>query len=271
MRRVHYIAAAGFLAAFLAAAPLEAADDDEPDIWPLLREQVFGDRPIAEEDGMVLLDAPVTALDAAVVPITVRIPSSVNVRPKSLTLFIDENPDPKVATLTYGPAAPASGERSFNTRVRIERFSNVRAILEAEDGSLHMATKFVQAAGGCAAMNAKDADAERENLGRMRLKVIPPDSASDPNWTAQVMIKHPNSNGMQLDIDSGGYIPERYVKDVTVLRDGDLVFQLDGTFSISTNPSFRFTFAKGAENDLDVTVVDTDGATFEGHTGEKDS
>ena len=39
-----------------------------------------------------------------------------------------------------------------STRVRIDSFSHVRAVLETEDGTLHMATKFVAAAGGCGAM-----------------------------------------------------------------------------------------------------------------------
>ncbi|ODR98780.1 hypothetical protein AUC68_06110 [Methyloceanibacter methanicus] len=134
-----------------------------------------------------------------------------------------------------------------------------------------MATKYVQAAGGCAAMNAKDADEERKGLGRMQVKAIAPDRAGDPIWTGQVMIKHPNSNGMQLDIDTGGYIPKRYVKAVAVTRDGERVFDLDATFSISTNPNFRFSFANGTNNDLDVTIVDTDGETFEGRTGPKDA
>lgn len=250
-----------------APQPAMAGEADLPDVWTALRAQTFGDRSIAEEDGMVTLDAPVTALDAAVVPLTVHVPASVEGRPKSLTLFIDQNPDPKVATLTFGPAAGAEGERFFNTRVRIERFSHVRAVLETEDGTLHMATKYVQAAGGCAAMNAKDPDEERKGLGRIQVKTIPPDQDGSPNWTGQVMIKHPNSNGMQMDIDSGGYIPMRYVKDVSVSRDGEEVFSLDATFSISTNPNFRFSFGKGNENELEVTIVDTDGETFEGTTG----
>ena len=76
------------------------------------------------------------------------------------------------------------------------------------------------------------------------------------------MIKHPNSNGMQLDIHTANVIPARFVKDVTVKRDGELVFQMASTFSISTNPNFRFTFGRGPNNGLDVAVTDTDGAVF---------
>ncbi|ODR98781.1 hypothetical protein AUC68_06115 [Methyloceanibacter methanicus] len=108
------------LAAVLATAVLlswpsaaTAGEDDLPDVWTALRAQTFGDRPITEDDGTVTLDAPVTALDAAVVPLTVHIPSSVKGRPKSLTLFIDQNPDPRVATLTFGPAVGDGGARFF--------------------------------------------------------------------------------------------------------------------------------------------------------------
>ena len=70
-----------------------------------------------------------------------------------------------MAKFSFGPAEGAGGERSISTRVRIDNFSHVRAILETADGSLHMATKFVQAAGGCGAMNAKDPDKENVDIG----------------------------------------------------------------------------------------------------------
>ena len=76
------------------------------------------------------------------------------------------------------------------------------------------------------------------------------------------MIKHPNSNGMQLNINTADLIPARFVKDVVVKRDGELVFQMESTFSISTNPNFRFTFGKGASNNLNVAITDTDGTVF---------
>lgn len=272
MRAVPQLAAAlAITMLFALPAPATAGEDDLPDVWSGVRANTFGDRPIAEEDGMVLLDAPVTALDAAVVPLTVHIPPSVKGRPKSLTLFVDQNPDPRVATLTFGPAAGDGGERFFNTRVRIERFSHVRAILETEDGTLHMATKYVQAAGGCAAVNAKDADAARKGIGRMKVQAIAPEQDDNPLWTGQVMIKHPNSNGLQRDIDTAGFIPAHYVKDVRVSRDGETVFDIDATFALSTNPNFRFSFEKGTDNALDVTIIDTDGETFEGQTASKSS
>jgi len=256
--------------AFTITLPVTNASAEE-DLWPLLRSQAFGDRPIQEESGMVVLEAPQKVEDAAIVPLTVRVPPHVKGKLKSLTLFIDNNPDPKVAKLTYGPAAGSGGERSFSTRVRVDNFSHARAVLELEDGSLHMATKFLAAAGGCAAMQAKDPEADMAGMGKTIVRTFPPALHSSPIWSGQVMVKHPNHNGMQLDINTAKFIPEHYVKEVRVERDGELVFKLDGTFSISTNPNIRFTFGKGEQNNLDVVIVDTDGAKFEGNTPPKGS
>jgi sulfur-oxidizing protein SoxY len=250
------------LALALLGAPAAKADEE---VWPALKKQAFGDRPIAAEDGVVTLDAPYTADDPALVPITVHVPPAVKEKIKSLTLFIDKNPDPMVAKITFGPAAGQGGE-SFSTRVRIDNFSHVRAVLETEDGQLHMATKFVAASGGCGAMQAKDPDTENVDLGKMIVRTFPPALSSDPIWTAQVMIKHPNSNGMQLDINTANVIPARFVKDVVVKRDGELVFQMESTFSVSTNPNFRFTFGRGPANTLDVAITDTDGTVFTGQS-----
>lgn len=247
-------------AAFVLLAPVSANADEN--VWPQLKQQTFGDRTIQAEDGAVVLEIPGTAEDASLVPLTVRVPPAVTQKLKSLTLIVDKNPDPLVAVLSFGPAAGTGGERSFSTRVRIDSFSHVRAILEMEDGTLHMATKFVAAAGGCGAMQAKDPDAETVDLGKMIVKTFPPTLDSSPIWSGLVMVKHPNSNGMQLNVNTADIIPARFVKDVTVKRGGELVFQMQSTFSISTNPNFRFTFGRGADNSLDVAIKDTDGAVF---------
>src|ERR1039457_7137087 len=66
--------------------------------WTGLKRDLFADRAIQTEDGTVVLDAPVTADDPALVPITVRVSPSVTQALKSMTLVIDKNPMPIVAT-----------------------------------------------------------------------------------------------------------------------------------------------------------------------------
>jgi sulfur-oxidizing protein SoxY len=259
MTFAHKIAVLAASIGALLAIPAAATED----AWSGLKRDLYGDRAIQAEDGVVVLDAPVTADDPALVPITVRVPPAVKQGLKSPTLVIDKNPTPIVATFAFGPAAGMGGERSLSTRVRFDTFSHVRAILETEDGTLHMASKFVQAAGGCAAMEAKDPDVVAEGLGKMIVKTYPAALSTAPLWSGQVMLKHPNANGMQLDPKTADFIPARFVNEMTVTRDGALVFKMtNGGGSIAANPYFRFSFGKGADNELEVAVTDTTGAVF---------
>jgi sulfur-oxidizing protein SoxY len=235
-----------------------ASASEEP--WPGIRKEVFGARDIAEASGKVLLEAPIRAEDAALVPITVRLPAAIGANAKALTLIIDKNPAPVVATFTFGEAA-GKGERVISTRVRIDMYSNVRAILETRDGALHMATRFVKAAGGCSAPALKDADDALAQLGRMQVKTF---AAKVPSEApeAQVMIRHPNYSGMQMNQLTGLYIPAKYVSEIDVRRGGELVFRMQGGISLSEDPNIRFTYAEGAGEPLQVTAKDSDGRVF---------
>jgi sulfur-oxidizing protein SoxY len=235
----------------------------EDDIWPSLQTEVFGSRPIQENDGVVVIDAPERAEDAAVVPITVRVPPTVKGPLKSMWLIIDKNPAPVALTLTFGPAAgEGGGERRFTTRVRIDTYSFVHAIVETEDGVLHMNKAFVKASGGCAAPAPKDADRANDDLGKTLVKSFDPAVETAALREAQIMIKHPNNNGLQMDPATRAYIPARFIREVKVMRGSGLVFKAETSFSLSANPNFRFTYENGKDNALDVTSIDTDETTF---------
>ena len=148
------------------------ADDD---LWPSLQRDVFGSRPIVENDGVVQLDAPERAEDAAIVPITIRVSPSVKGQLKSMVLIIDKNPAPVAATFTFGQASgEGGGERRMSTRVRIDMYSYVHAVVETADGTLHMAKAFVKASGGCSAPAPKDADGDLADVGKTIVKSFDP-------------------------------------------------------------------------------------------------
>src|SRR5262245_27161613 len=130
LKTLGVLSGAAALAGLLVLAPIAKADID---VWPTLKKQAFGDRAIAEEDGAVVLEIPGTAEDAEIVPLTVRVPPPVPHELKTRTHLIDKNPKPKVATVSFGPAQGKGGERSFSTRVRIDNFSHVCAVLETAD------------------------------------------------------------------------------------------------------------------------------------------
>lgn len=251
-------AAAAMVAALAMSLSLPASAAEQSDIWPSLKKDVFGDKAILEEDGKVALEAPQRADDAALVPLKVTIPADVAGKVTKLTLIVDQNPAPVAATFTFGKGM-GEGERMMETRVRVDMYSNVRAVVETADGTLHMTTKFVKASGGCSAPAGKDMEEALANLGKMQIRAFGQE-ADKPYKEALVMVRHPNYTGMQMDVISRAYTPAKFVTELTVKNGEDLVFRMDGGISVSENPNFRFSYSgTGA---IEVTAKDTDGSTF---------
>ena len=259
------LAIAGLVAAGSWAGAQAAAEED---IWPALEKDLFGGRTVVEDTSAVTLDVPYRAEDAALVPLTVRIPAASAKSVKKLSLVIDKNPAPLAAEFLFGPAA-GDGERVLETRVRVDMYSNIRAIVETEDGKLLMATKFVKAAGGCSAPALKDTDAVLAEAGKMQIKLLP--ATADGQREGQIKIRHPQYSGLQLNQATGYYIPAKFLRVIDVSRDGARIFRVEGGISLSEDPHIRFTYAAGGAETLEVTAEDTDGRVFKGQTGPKGS
>ena len=207
LRRLAGATVALLLLGLVLAQPAGAADADDP--WPELRDQLFAGRPIQDGAGVIALEAPVRAYDAAVVPLTITalVPQTAERYIKTVHLLIDHNPAPLAGVFHL---TPANGIATIATRVRINEYTNVRAIAETSDGQLYMASRFVKAAGGCSAPALKDAEAALARLGRMKLK-HEPFRLGEPNQV-QLLISHPNYTGMQMDQLSRNWIPPHYVR-----------------------------------------------------------
>lgn len=252
------------VAALACATPLSAGTA-KGDTWSTLKKDLFGVREIVEAPDMLALEAPVRAEDAAIVPVIVKVSAGASASVISLTLVVDENPSPLVGTFTYGPAAGPS-ERVLSTRVRVNSYSHVRAIVETSDGKLYMTAKFVKAAGGCSAPAAKDADAALANLGKIRVKTFERATDRPGLREAQLMIRHPNNSGFQTDELTGLYIPAKFVQRIEVKRGGEVVFRMEGGISISEDPNIRFTYEGQPGDVLEVRAEDTDGMVFTAST-----
>jgi sulfur-oxidizing protein SoxY len=263
MTRRLFLLAASLIVASATAAADPATDDAAASAeWRQLRPVLFGDRPIAAASPEVLtLEAPVRAEDAATVPIAIRsrVEQTATRYVKTAYLIIDRNPSPVAATFRL---TPESGRADLETRVRVEQYSFIRAIVELNDGSLHMATRFVKASGGCSAPAGKDPAAAAANLGRMKLRAIETGAAGEP-VRVQLMISHPNTSGLAMDQVSRSFPAPHFVRLVTVrYRDKPvLVGEID--FSISENPNFRFYIRPEDGGELQAEVEDTAGRKFE--------
>ncbi|MBV31786.1 MAG: quinoprotein dehydrogenase-associated SoxYZ-like carrier [Rickettsiales bacterium] len=238
--------------------PAFAVDDDEA--WDTIRQALFSDKVIADGSGLLTIETPYRALDAAIVPITINalVPQTKDRYIKSLTLTVDQNPDPIAAVFHF---TPDNGSASISTRVRIDAYTYVRAIAETSDGKLHMVANFVKAAGGCSAPSLSGMEEAEKVKGNMKLKVLgmPDDQGSGK---AKFMIRHPNYSGLQFNQISRTEIPANFINDVQVSLGDDVLMTMDMGNSISEDPTVIFHFAKKNEP-FKIFVGDLDGKTYE--------
>ncbi|MCI4680058.1 quinoprotein dehydrogenase-associated SoxYZ-like carrier [Rhodoblastus acidophilus] len=245
----------GLCALGLAAAPAFADDPDSPAArqsrWQDLEKTVFHGRTAGPSNGVVTLEAPERAEDAALVPMTVTLKPADKV--KALWLIIDDNPMPVAAHLVFGPAADP---HQMKFRVRVNSYTNVHAVAELPDGSLVADEKFVKASGGCSAPMGEGVVAALKGIGEMRLKFAGPVQPGAP-VEAKLMIRHPNFNGMQMNQVTRLYTPARYLDKVSV-RDGDAkVFDMDSGISLASNPVLSFGLIPQASGRLTVEAYDS--------------
>ena len=252
---------AGLMPQIVRAAS-EVAENGNNERWQMLRKSLFPDRAISEDaSGVIELDTPARASDAAVVPIAfrtrfVQTPDSYI---RKVYLVIDRNPSPMGATFSF---TPESGRAEIETRVRIEEYTHVRAIAEMNDGRLFMHTRFVKASGGCSAPAGKDLQAALANAGRMKLRVEGDVVLGQPTL-AQLSVSHPNVSGLAIDQVSRLAPPPHYVRSIEVAYAGKPVLSADIDFTISENPNVRFYFVPREAGQLTVKVVDSNDAKFE--------
>ncbi|MBV9654623.1 MAG: quinoprotein dehydrogenase-associated SoxYZ-like carrier [Acetobacteraceae bacterium] len=251
--------ALGLLALAGPARAAEAEDAGRAERWTELQHAVFGERALADGAGVIALEAPSRAMDAAIVPVAVTLTGAEHV--KAVYLLIDGNPSPLAATVHFGPAADP---RALRTRVRVEQYTLMHAVAETEDGRLFATERFVKAAGGCSAPASKDQQAAAARIGQIKLKRDPASPAAEGQpATAQLLISHPNNNGMQMDQVTRNYIPARYIQNVTVDFGGERVFAMDADISLSEDPAITFGFVPHNAGPMTVAVRDSKGSLFQ--------
>jgi sulfur-oxidizing protein SoxY len=229
-------------------------------VWKKVHASVFGNARLEAADGVVALETPKRAEDAAIVPLAIRagFPQTKDRYIEKIWLIIDNNPSPIAAVFQF---TQQSGRADIETRVRIEEYTYVRAVALTNDGKLYMAANYVKASGGCSAPAGKDAIAARASLGKMRLRVSDGAEVGRPA-VAQLMVSHPNDSGLAMDQVTRSYATPHFVRHVEVRYGGNLVMNADVDFSISENPNFRFYFVPDGEGELDAKVVDNQDLEF---------
>ncbi len=253
----------GLTAPALFPARAEESEAERAERWHDLKQAVFGDRPVQEGIGVISLDAPARAQDAALVPITISLSAGGGTgggRVKAVWVLVDGNPSPLAGTFHFGPAADP---HILRTRVRVDQYTLMHAVAETEDGRLFSAERFVKAAGGCSAPSLKDPQVAMSRLGQMRLRVEGEGPVQDGGSAmAQLLVSHPNNNGMQVDQVTHNFIPPRYIQDITIHYGDDVVLSVDADISLSEDPAITFGFVPHSAGPFRVEVQDSTKAVF---------
>lgn len=248
------------LSLIVPVGPAAMAQDSQA--WTAIRTELYGDqRTIHDGSGVLAINAPDRAQDAALVPISIKslVGPDDERYIKTLTIVIDENPAPVAGTFHL---TRENGIADISTRVRVNAYSHIRAIAEMDDGQLYMAAKFVKASGGCAAPATKNNAQAMSRLGEMRMRQIGDWQAGEAS-EVQLMISHPNFSGLQTDQLTQLWIPSHYVESLDVSLDGRSILNFEADISISENPSINFFVKPQGDGELNARAVDSKGNVFE--------
>lgn len=237
-----------------------ANEIDDNSIWQQLKQEYFGQRSIHQNTtDLLFIEVPDKVEDAATMPITIKSLSAQTAQHhiKSLHLIVDNNPQPYSAVFRLSPKL---GPIDISTRIRMDSFSNVRVIAEMNDGSLQMVKRFIIASGGCSSPASKDITHSMARLGKVNIRMR--NATVGQTTTAQVIVSHPNSSGMQFDKASRHFIPAHYVTDINISFNNEALITAQTGITMSENPSIRFTFTPQTSGLLSAQVIDSEQKHF---------
>jgi sulfur-oxidizing protein SoxY len=240
--------------------PTNVGHNDSSRQWEKLRDKLYGSRAIEHSDASALqLVIPLRAAYGASVPVKfiTRVSQTQDRYLKQLRFIVDKNPSAIAATLNL---TPELGQANFETRLRVDEYSHVRAIGEFNDGSLHMASRFVKVSGGCSAPPNRET---MHLMGRTTFR-LPEGLQRGQPTPVDLTVMHPNDTGFELNNITVMFIPPHFVRRIKVNYGDKLLFDADQDFSVAENPSWRFMFAPRESGVLTAEVEDSKEQRFSG-------
>lgn len=226
--------------------------------WGTLKQTFFPNKTL-EENGAIILKAPVRAESGAQVPFefSVQYPQNQDQYIKSVTIIADTNPVPLTAVYHF---SPESGKAAINTRIRMESDAYIHVVAETNDGRFFMSKVPVKAAGGCGGSVGGDESLARQGAGKMKLSVKTDEASAFKE--AHLLIKHPMYTGLQQDILSLGYRPAFFINKIVATYNGQTVFDADTYIGVSEDPNIQFPFKADKSGTLTVVAQDNEGKSF---------
>lgn len=257
--------ATSFLALALSALMLFSAgaiaNQSEVDVWDaFIKPEYFGNAELLDGGQIIELKTPYRSEDAAFTPVSINalVPQESDSYIKTLHLFVDRNPEPHVGAFHL---TPELGRANLALRVRVEQYTNIRAVAVMNTGEHYLVTNFVKAQGGCSAPAGSDYERSMARIGKMKFRTVG-DPNPDHTLVGQFNLAHPNITGMQKDQRTQLIRPAHYVKEVKISLNGQHILTAETGISISEDPSYRFFFRPEDGGEVTAEVMDSKGMSW---------
>lgn len=243
-----------FCALMTSITPAQAAPIIEQ--WAAIQESFFPNASVQDAGAQISINAPEQAENAAIVPFSL----DVNLQHdhiKSIHLFTDANPILHTATFNLPQHQP---HFSLATRIRLEKNSIVRVIVETTTDKYLMQTVAIKTPGGGCGGGAMTNEAKlRAEAGKMKIKFATPNQ--DGTQPFVLLIKHPMRTGFERTFQ-GYYAKAWFMEKVQIKADGQLLIDAKLGPGISADPYFKF--GKIVQNTAKLTIqaMDNEGKVF---------
>ncbi|MFK7893750.1 MAG: quinoprotein dehydrogenase-associated SoxYZ-like carrier [Granulosicoccus sp.] len=244
-----------------AYAEAASRDVDLEERWEILRQQLFGEQELVENDGVIQVEAPGRAFDGARVPITVRslLPHDSTDVIEKLYIIVDNNPMPVAGTFDFETDTQWD---TLDTELRINEYSYLRAVAQLDDGRLFMSSSYVKAVGGCSAPPSSYERSDATLLGSFSGGVEELFNPKVPA-VARIRLVHPNASGMQFDQFTRTYIPAHYIHTIQAKFNQKTLVTLSTNFSLGQDPVLGFNFKPDEAGKLTLSAIDSKNKVFE--------
>ncbi|BES73096.1 hypothetical protein RE428_41140 [Marinobacter nanhaiticus D15-8W] len=246
----------------LLVAPLALAFPKDPyasPMWDYNLERYLGEKAEVVLDDRIDLQVPPFAEDSAQVPLTVDL-SDFDEPVRKVMTWVDLNPIPHL--FTYEPTTRVS---VVSLNFRVQQATTVRAAVQDANGTWHIGSAHVDAAGGgCTAPSLASANPDWEDtFGQIKGAAFSPANPS----RLKVFVRHPMDSGMV------GNIPAFHIEQLELrARDGEgeavhKLLTMTLSESAAENPMFVFELPE-APPQYEVWMRDNNGNQFLRHVGE---
>lgn len=233
------------------ASAIEELQQPSSAAWDALRTTLYADARIGiATDAFMRIELPANTPDPAATAVAIHFGDESVGRIKHLRVIIDNNPAPVAATFDVEPGVDLD---QLDLRVRIDRYTSVRAIAESADGTLTMRSGWIKASGGC---SAAPAAGDSGTPGEIRIR------ETDDARAVLVSVRHPNHSGFQIDPVSGESIAPYFIRQLSISAAGERVLSAETGISLSENPSIRVALKTPLRAPITVDATDSADASF---------